>query len=195
MQVTDPSREEGQLMRKLRQGKGFTLIELMIVVAIIGILAAVAIPAFMKYIRRSKTSEATMNIRKIFDSSVSYYSDEHAAQNGNILDKQFPEPVALTPAATACNGNTSKKHAPAPDTWNDATWQSLNYAVDDPFYYQYGYASTGAGAPGTASEFTARAIGDLNCDAVLATFERVGTIDAENNVNGGAGIFKKNELE
>ena len=70
--------------------KGFTLIELMIVVAIIGILAAVAIPAFMKYIRRSKTVEATMNVRKLYDSSVSYYEAEHADSAGTILAKQFP---------------------------------------------------------------------------------------------------------
>ena len=42
----------------LQNRKGFTLIELMIGVAIIGILAAVAVPGFMKYIKDSKTSEA-----------------------------------------------------------------------------------------------------------------------------------------
>ena len=182
-------------MRKIQNKKGFTLIELMIVVAIIGILAAVAIPAFMKYIRRSKTTEATMNLRKMFDSSVSYYNGEHAARNGNILDKQFPEQVAATPAATACNGTSSKKHAPSADYWKPATWQALNFAVEDPFLFQYEYLSTGAANPGPASAFTARAIGDLNCDAVTSLFERVATVDDENNINGGAGLYKFNELE
>ncbi len=50
---------------------GFTLVELMIVVVILGILAAVAIPAFTRYVKRSKTSEATGNISKIYQGEVS----------------------------------------------------------------------------------------------------------------------------
>jgi type IV pilus assembly protein PilA len=186
-------------MLNMRKGnrKGFTLIELMIVVAIIGILAAVAIPAFMKYIRRSKTSEATMNVRKIFDSSVSYYDEEHSNRDGTILARQFPEQIGQTPAApgTACNAGTSQKIKPAAAPWSAGTWQALNFAVDDPHYYVYSYDSTGSGAPGKNSKFTARANGDLDCNGVFSTFERVGTIDANNNVNGGAGLFAQSELE
>ena len=49
----------------------------MIVVAIIGILAAVAIPAFMKYIRKSKTTEARQFVKKIYDGARAYYLDQN----------------------------------------------------------------------------------------------------------------------
>lgn len=175
-----------------RSKKAFTLIELMIVVAIIGILAAVAIPAFMRYIRRSKASEATMNIRKMYDASITYFMGEQSARNGAILPRQFPVTVVSTPPVKACNGNTSQKIEPNADAWNAGTWQALSFSVEDPHYYQYGFTSAGTGSE---AAFTAHGWGDLNCDDVFSTFERVGTIDDENNINGGAGLFQNNPIE
>ena len=54
------------MLSKLRSKKGFTLIELMIVVAIIGILAAIAIPNFLRFQAKSKQSEAKTNLGGIF---------------------------------------------------------------------------------------------------------------------------------
>ena len=183
-------------MRKLKKGaKGFTLIELMIVVAIIGILAAVAIPAFMKYIRRSKTSEATMNLRKIFDGSIAYYQkDQSARGQAQLVNKQFPD-TAEAPegwAGSTCEGGNSQKFVPDGDTWTADTWQRLDFAVSDPFLYLYTYESEGFD---TEAQFTARANGDLNCDGRLSTFERIGTVNDENEVEGAAAIYSDKELE
>ena len=61
----------------MKNKKGFTLIELMIVVAIIGILAALAIPDFMKMLAKSKQSEAKTNLGAIFTGQVAYHGEKN----------------------------------------------------------------------------------------------------------------------
>jgi len=68
-------------MKKLQ--KGFTLIELMIVVAIIGILAALAIPNFIRFQARSKQSEVKANLKSLFTAERSYFQ-EHDTYSCNI---------------------------------------------------------------------------------------------------------------
>jgi type IV pilus assembly protein PilA len=69
------------MLSKLRSKKGFTLIELMIVVAIIGILAAIAIPNFLKFQAKSKTSEAKSNLGAIFTGQVAYFGEANTYGN------------------------------------------------------------------------------------------------------------------
>lgn len=68
-------------MLTFRDQKGFTLIELMIVVAIIGILAAIAIPNFLKYQAKSRQSEAKTNLGGIFVAETSYFGEQAAYGN------------------------------------------------------------------------------------------------------------------
>ena len=65
----------------MKNKKGFTLIELMIVVAIIGILAAIAIPDFLKFQAKAKQSEAKTNLGAIFTCQVSYFGEENVYSN------------------------------------------------------------------------------------------------------------------
>lgn len=71
---------------------GFTVIELSIVVAVLGILGAVAIPAFMKNARKAKTAEATTNVKKLYDGARSYYEEELSG-GGGILRKVYPDSI------------------------------------------------------------------------------------------------------
>jgi prepilin-type N-terminal cleavage/methylation domain-containing protein len=145
---------------------GFTLVELMIVVVILGILAAVAIPAFTRYVKRAKTVEASSNITAICRGERTYYE---ANINSGSASATFVAATALdgTPTATKFPANAA--------AWaTDTNWSAIGFGLDSAHYYQY--STLTGGASGASAVATARAIGDLDGDTTFSTFTRTITM-------------------
>ena len=75
------------MLSKIRNklNEGFTLVEILIVVVIIGILAAVAIPTYFKYVERGYASDAKVQIKNILENAKLFYSE----------NDEFPEDVKI----------------------------------------------------------------------------------------------------
>jgi prepilin-type N-terminal cleavage/methylation domain-containing protein len=81
---------------KLKRYFGFTLIELMLVVAIVAIISAIAIPAYMNYVRRSYLSEATASISAIKSAEESFFTINNCYVEAREHPTNIPSRVAVT---------------------------------------------------------------------------------------------------
>jgi len=191
------------MLKNFRNTKGFTLIELMIVVAIIAILAVVAVPQFTKYMRSAKAAEANEMLDLIKKGSATYYTTPRVQQGtGAKVECQFPADVDTTPTGSSCCASQNDSDADGrcdakPGNWNSTSWSALKFAITDQHYFQYRYQSTGS--KGTAV-FTANSHADLDCDGQLSTFQIVGKGDpastnSECDMQGTSAIFRDNETE
>jgi prepilin-type N-terminal cleavage/methylation domain-containing protein len=193
------------MLNRLRKAGGFTLIELMIVVAILAILAVVAVPAFIKYMRRAKTSEAIDQLDKIVKGSAFYYSRPYLDANGAKLPCQFPSDQGATPVEATCCADLGGPDADGdercdsnPAAWDDASWSALSFQMNDQHYFIYSYDYNDASLD--AAQFTASAQADLDCDGIQSTFQRIGYGDpeatgSECSMYGSAAFFVANETE
>ena len=191
------------MLKNFRNTKGFTLIELMIVVAIIAILAVVAVPQFTKYMRAAKAAEANEMLDLLKKGSATYYTTPRV-KGGTLvkLECQFPGNVGVTPTGASCcvdanDADNDERCDSKPGNWNHASWSALKFAITDQHFFQYSYTSTGV--YGTAT-FTAQANADLDCDTIMSTFQLTGTGDpkstgAECDMSGTPAIFRDNETE
>ena len=160
-----------KLLRKTR--KGFTLIELMIVVAIIGVLAAIAIPNFIRYQLRSKTSEARTNIGGIRIGQTSFQATEDNYANvtvavpvGGGLTIKTPWPLE-TAAAVMCDATCDRTIGMIA---NCMQFGCIGFRPDGDVYYLYDSPAIQVVAAGMVGEFAIGAVGDLDGDTMLAGF-------------------------
>ena len=134
---------------------------MMMPVSIVGILGAVAVPAFMDYMKRGKVSEAQLQLNKLAKNAKVYY----------VTNAAFPRGDApLTPPTSCCTG--PKGHCVSSD-WSAQAWRELDFQIDEPALFQYSYTSDG-------STFLATAVGDLDCDGIAITYKLEGSAPSGN---------------
>ena len=175
----------------VKKKTGFTLIELMIVVAILGILAALAIPAFVAYVRRSKTAEASDNLNKMFKAASSYYFSERTTV-GLYASVVSACTVQSAPKEPATPNQKKQKFA-----GTGSSFRALGFTIADYVYYSYSLTSIGAGCNWSVrtNTYTAQANGDLDGNRTLSTFQLAISSDRHNELYHARGFYIVNELE
>lgn len=170
--------------KKSRTGLIIAIAVLVLSVPCCGVLAAVAIPAFIGYTRRSKTAEVEDNLRNIYMGAATYYQQERFVP-GTVtpITSQLPAAAPPTPPTPGC-GTKQIGHFSHP------SWIALGFTPMDPLYYSYEWIPGGDGRT-----FVIRATGDLDCDSLYSIYELHGFVTPGGEIAREPDLRITNELE
>ena len=160
--------------------RGFTLIELMIVVAIVGILAVLAIYGVRKYLANAKTAEARNNIGEIAkDLGVAFEKEAFTTGAATAADTNTPVAIShnLCPSGAMLPATVpaAQKVLVLKTDWDgDPGWSCAKFVVDSPVYYSYQFVTTAVTAGKGQEDITAQ--GDLDGNGAKSLFEQVNIV-------------------
>jgi type IV pilus assembly protein PilE len=117
----------------LRRGNGFTLIELMIAVAIVGILAMVALPSYTDYVRRSKISEATSALLTMRTKLEQYFQDQRTFVGACAANTVAPLPIGMKHFTVTCPTLTATQYTvqAAGGTAGDSSMTGITFTINE----------------------------------------------------------------
>jgi type II secretory pathway pseudopilin PulG len=188
----------------------------MTVIAIVGILAAVALPAVSGYLARSKTSEAASNLRNMYTATASYGIGSNLAAGSTSMGMSSSSMGMSSTTSTSAGFGSSVEvrctvpssgrvpSVPGPDKqiadfYADDSFRAIGFSVEEPVYFAYQLRSAVTSSNACPLEpghgYTYTAVGDLDGDGFRSLYELAAEYNGERQLVRSPGLYVVNGIE